>query len=238
MAPLSNPSTGPHLWPRNRHRRLMANHTLLNPGSRRRAGSWPRGQPPRSPHCDRAGSRLQPGCSVLTCRRPRGRSCQCAGDAYGRCLPIQRSGPPNRRCRCHPRSTTPRRMARNRSRARATGPVRPWSSISQACLAAHRAHPRHSATSGWLPRCTMRSGASTVPQHQHADGSSSESSTAADVGMGSAPFGLLRRAHNSSVGAEHAAVTGSRLQPLTTAGALVEVLAGALGHRLRRLHPA
>ena len=64
------------------------------------------------------------------------------------------------------------------------------------------------------------------------------SSTAANVGIGSACFGLHRRAHDRSVGAEHAAVTSSRLQPLATAGALVEVLAGVLGHRLRGLHPA
>ena len=48
------------------------------------------------------------------------------------------------------------------------------SSISPACLAAQRAHPRHIATSGWLPRCTMRRGSSIDPQHQHSPGGGAE----------------------------------------------------------------
>ena len=40
-------------------------------------------------------------------------------------------------------------------------------------LAAHRAHGRHIATSGWLPRCTMRSGSSIDPQHHHCPGGGS-----------------------------------------------------------------
>lgn len=50
------------------------------------------------------------------------------------------------------------------------GPVLSRSSISHASLAAQRAQGRHSATSEWLPRCTMRSGSSTEPQHQHCPG--------------------------------------------------------------------
>ena len=92
-------------------------------------------------------------------------------------------GPPSHRLRCHPLWMTLRRAARRRSQARTSTPVLPWSSISSACLDAHLAQRRHRATSGWLPRWTIRAESSTVPQHQHRDRSANASSTAACVAM-------------------------------------------------------
>ena len=121
-------------------------------------------------------------------QQPRNRSTDRARSAQGNRLPIQRSGPPNRRLRCHSRSTTARRTLRTAPRARTSGPELDRSSISQACLAAHRAQDRHSATSGWLPRCTMRVGSSVRPQHQHSEGEPNSSSTVVRDGLMTPPF--------------------------------------------------
>jgi len=59
--------------------------------------------------------------------------------------------------------------------------------------------------------------------------------------VGRAAFGHLCRSWRAqvvAVGAEHAAVTGLRAEQLATASALVEVLAGLLGHHLARSQTA
>ena len=96
---------------------------------------------------------------------------------HGRYLPSQRSRPPINRFRCHPRRSTPARRMRNPSRTRPPGRSPPWSSICHACWCTKWAHRRHSRTSGWSPRWTIRSGISTVLQHQHRAFPSSAPST-------------------------------------------------------------
>ena len=113
-------------------------------------------------------------------------ACECApGEAfdYGRRLPSQRKGRPSTGCRCQLRSITPRLRWRNRSRMFTRTPVFSRSSISHASLAAQRAHGRHIATSGWLPRWIMRSGSSIDPQHQHRPGGGSRCPCAVASGV-------------------------------------------------------
>lgn len=109
---------------------------------------------------------------------------RCAmGVAQGVNRPSQRSPRPMNLLWCQPCSTTVLRSRRMPSRARTAGPVRAWSSISQAHLLKVWAQRMQTTTSGWLPRCTSFAGSSIAPQHQHCDGSTCSSSTAVRVVM-------------------------------------------------------
>jgi hypothetical protein len=92
---------------------------------------------------------------------------------------------------------------------------------------------------GVVPEADHARGVVDGPQHQHADGVRSASSTAVDGALRAVtPLCLLRRAHDCSAGAEDAAVAVSGLQPHAATLALVEVLTRVLGHACCFAHAA